>query len=544
MPDVERELGQPEAAAARGSGSGAAAARPGPERGHRGAAASRWELLHHGGVLLALAAAACLAAALLAAAALGRGPAAGSPRLAVGAALALGLALAAGGVRLRRWRAGLWRDLSVAPARLLLYCALGAWAGLVLLGAPVGPSRLTGAAVIALAAFSVAMLTPPLPAHGRVQRIVRGLDLFLLNLCVLLVAGEIGLRAVASLRPSVLLTRPDAGIEESLEAARYPAGTVRHGFPVNSGGHYDEEFVPKRPGRRLVICIGDSFSAGVVHHSFHFTTVAERLLDGVAVYNMGLPAIDIPHYQLLLAREALPLKPDAVVVDLFVGNDLSWPLPAPSAGAGLKGLLDAANLLVLQVPRRLLILSRQGRRARQALEDRAGTSDEAGVLRTRKEILERYPWYEDPVAEPPTLDRESYLTVERRRAAQLCQQPRDGFALRLKRLEDMRMAARGVPLAVMIIPDVFQVEDSLWSVVAPAGATRARRMRSVAITRGWLEERGFAYLDLLPVLRAVRPLADGEPHLYKLNDTHFNARGNAVVGRALADFLKRWPPDP
>jgi hypothetical protein len=40
----------------------------------------------------------------------------------------------------------------------------------------------------------------------------------------------------------------------------------------------------------------------------------------------------------------------------------------------------------------------------------------------------------------------------------------------------------------------------------------------------------------------VKP-ADGETYVYELNDTHFNARGNAVVGRALADFLKRWPED-
>ena len=93
----------------------------------------------------------------------------------------------------------------------------------------------------------------------------------------------------------------------------------------------------------------------------------------------------------------------------------------------------------------------------------------------------------------------------------------------------------------MIIPDVFQVEDSLWSEVAPPGATREKRMRSVAITRRWLEEHSFAYLDLLPVLRGARPLADGELHLYKLNDTHFNARGNAIVGRALAAFLEKWP---
>ncbi len=502
-------------------------------------------LVHHAAVLLLLALAACVWIAVLAAAALGRGPAAGSALGAIGAVLALGVALAAFAVRRRRWLTGHWLDSSASPARLLLYCTVGAWAGLVVLGVAVDGRSVAGAAAVALAVYSALMLVPPLRPTGRARRVVRALDLLLLNLCILVVAGEIGLRAAARWRPSVLLTRPDAGIEESLEASRYPAGTVRHGFPVNSGGHYDEEFLPKARGRRLVVCIGDSFSAGVVHHNFHFTTVAERRLAGVTIDNMGLPAIDLPHYQLLLEREALPLRPDAVVVNLFVGNDLSWPLPAPEGVSSLAGWFNASNLMVLEVPRRLLILSRQGRRARQALEDRGGHGGEADILRTREEILERYPWYDDPLAEPPTLDRETYLTIERRRAAQLCvDQPRNGFALRLARLEEMRTAARGVPLAVMIIPDVFQVEDSLWSEVAPPGATREKRMRSVAITRRWLEGHSFACLDLLPVLRGARPLADGELHLYKLNDTHFNARGNAIVGRALADFLKRWLPAP
>jgi hypothetical protein len=511
-------------------------AAPAPDPGRPG----RRERLHHGGVLLVLAAAAGAWAAVLAAVALRRGPWAGSSATVVVAVLGLVLGLSAVGVRLRRWRAGNWPDRSAAPIRLLLYCAMGAWAGLVLLGEPVTPPRLALAAAGGLTAFAAFMLLPA-PRSRWLRDLVRGLDVLLLNLCLLAVAGEIGLRAVAALRPSVLLARADAGVEQGLEAARYPPGTVRHGFPVNSGGHYDEEFAPKVPGRRVVVCIGDSFSAGIVHHRFHFTTVAERRLDGVTIHNLGLPAIDIPQYQLLLEREALPLEPDAVVINLFVGNDLSWPLPAPERAASLKGWFDASSLLMVQVPRRLLILSRQGRRARQALEDRAGSDSDAEILRTRKEILERYPWYEDPRSEPPTLDRGSYLTIERRRAAQLCQQPRGGFAIRLERLNEMRAAARGVPLAVMIIPDVFQVEDRLWAEVAPPGANRAQRMRAVAITRQWLDAHGFAYLDLLPVLRGVRPLDDGEAHLYKLNDTHFNARGNAVVGRALADFLKRWP---
>ncbi|MGB3969125.1 MAG: hypothetical protein WBO45_20490, partial [Planctomycetota bacterium] len=51
-------------------------------------------------------------------------------------------------------------------------------------------------------------------------------------------------------------------------------------------------------------------------------------------------------------------------------------------------------------------------------------------------------------------------------------------------------------------------------------------------------EQGIPCLDLLPVLLAVPPLADGNRHLYLRNDTHWNARGNAVAARALAPWLR------
>ena len=41
-------------------------------------------------------------------------------------------------------------------------------------------------------------------------------------------------------------------------------------------------------------------------------------------------------------------------------------------------------------------------------------------------------------------------------------------------------------------------------------------------------------LDLLPLLRTVEPMKDGRRHVYQLRNTHFNARGNEVAGRALA----------
>ena len=54
----------------------------------------------------------------------------------------------------------------------------------------------------------------------------------------------------------------------------------------------------------------------------------------------------------------------------------------------------------------------------------------------------------------------------------------------------------------------------------------------------WLSRQGIPTVDLLPPLLAVEPLADGRRHLFHLRDTHFNARGNDVAGKALAEGLR------
>ena len=355
---------------------------------------------------------------------------------------------------------------------------------------------------------------------------------------MLVVGGEVGLRTLAEFRPSVILARPNGLGEATVAAGRYPAGTVRYGFPVNSTGHYDEEFVPKRPGERLVVTIGDSFSAGVVPHFYHFTTVAERRLDGaVTIDNMGVPAIDPPGYLYLFLHEALPLHPDAVVVDLYLGNDVSYPLP-PEENVVARAWLDRQNILLLQVPRRLAKLAREGEGVRQGLAGERG--GEAGSqFDTPEEIRRRLPWVEDPMLEHGTFNTRSYLDVERTRFERLAELDQEGIARRLEPLLTMRRAARGIPVAVMLIPDQMQVNDELWMSVRPPGATEENRLASLALTRRWLEEHGFPYLDLYPLLRAVPPLSDGRRHVYHLRDTHFNARGNQVAGEALASFVEK-----
>jgi hypothetical protein len=108
-------------------------------------------------------------------------------------------------------------------------------------------------------------------------------------------------------------------------------------------------------------------------------------------------------------------------------------------------------------------------------------------------------------------------------------------------LEGVERAAGDIPLKFVLIPDEFQVEDELWEeIVRQSGKPLDRDLPQRRIVE-WLQARGRSVLDLLPLLRAVEPLEDGRRHVYHAQNMHFNARGNAIAGRALAGFLGPFP---
>ena len=133
-----------------------------------------------------------------------------------------------------------------------------------------------------------------------------------------------------------------------------------------------------------------------------------------------------------------------------------------------------------------------------------------------------------------------FLRVEAQRALGISELERVGdYAVCFEALLEIRRLTGDVPLVVMLIPDEFQVEDELWQRVRDhlqrSDLERDQPQRRIM---EWLRAEGILYLDLLPILRAVPTMADGNRHLYHLRDTHFNARGNAVAGEALAEFLR------
>jgi hypothetical protein len=308
------------------------------------------------------------------------------------------------------------------------------------------------------------------------------------------------------------------------------------GFPVNSLGHFDVDFGARTPGVPRAATVGDSFSTSVVPHRYHFTTVAERVLGRGEVCNLGIAGMGLNEYLYLLREEALPLQPDVAVIDLFIGNDLVDNLRGSSTPNWFERWLERDRLLILVVPPRWWRVESDQQGGMRPVGEPSRAGAEA-------EDLERlYPWLNDPTRELPTFTPDRFAVVERFRAQSVCRpdQPPDWPRI-FELLLELRGACGSTPFAVLLIPDEFQVEDDVWDLVR-AGADGERLDRDLPQRRlgEWLTEQGIPYLDLLPALRAVVPMEDGRRHLYQLRDTHFNARGNAVAGEELAEFLRPW----
>ena len=360
-------------------------------------------------------------------------------------------------------------------------------------------------------------------------RLRRGLGAAALALALSLVSAEVGLRAVAALAPSALLSRAGEAPRKLIERFPCRPGQARFGFPCNSAGHYDEEFYRARPGERALCSIGDSFNLGSVPHAHHFTTVCEGEL-GIAVHNLGVAGIGPREYLALLLDEALPLAPEAVVVNLFVGNDLDAAdvergLPDPL----LREWLERERVLLWVLPRRLARIARE--RARMGEGHRP-----VAIVQGEQAVAERFPWLNDPSLEKGTLSEEAFLRLETERARAVCLADPVSLSTAFESLLAMRDACGTTPFGVLLIPDEFQVEDGLWERIQAADGARFERDRPQRLLGTWLQENGIPFLDLLGDLRAVPPDEEGRRHLYHLRDTHFNARGNLVAGQALARF--------
>lgn len=425
--------------------------------------------------------------------------------------------------------------------RLLRLVAYGAFAGVLVTSLAVAAdlveldSRPARRLALWSSLLAIALLLLLSLRARPARRWRRRLDLLAANLVATLVLVELVAIGWTRWFPSPLMW-DDSEAAAAISANRLAPHASYFGFRANSLGYHDEEFFVAGEDDVVVALLADSFGVGTVPFERNFATIAERELAAglagglganrgrVAVHDFGVSSIGPAQYVFLADHEVERYRPRAVVVCLFVGNDITGDParvrgPRPYALQGWVSFRLGGRLL------RLL-------GARETVDRLAAIGrDEAGAVREP-------PWIADPALEPPTFSEAEYLRIESERAAVTDPgaPPATRAFERLFAAFDYLHGRLGERLGIVLIPDEFQVDDALWQAVLAnrPDSQRCDRLSPQQRILAHCAGRGIDALDLTPALRAA---AAGGVRVYHRRDTHWNAAGNEVAGRELGRWL-------
>jgi len=372
-----------------------------------------------------------------------------------------------------------------------------------------------------------------------------------------ILVGEVAARVVLPLLPDPPGT-PFIGDSSCMyrlrpsAQGRYPEG---HDDYINKYGFRDRGYPLNRPAASYrVLGLGDSFVYGAVSIHDNFLRVAERALNSgkgtradketdlsrdirtdtrTDILLMGVPGWSTENELAVLEDFGLDLEPDLVLVNFFVGNDVTgipvrcrvirgniYPTTSPLP---VRNLLRKSQIFVMfesLVLRGMMRKVKNDEALAPAPAEKVGSAGPGHVpvsgmyLKTVSNNLPVFLRATDPRTAALWTEAEGYLG----RIDEICR-------------------SAGVPWLLVLIPDEMQVDPVVRSEVLARLEVSADDYDFDAPQHRlgtFGRDRKVAVLDLLPVMRAEHsPTA----RLYVPNDTHWNKRGNFIAGRAVAEAI-------
>ncbi len=299
---------------------------------------------------------------------------------------------------------------------------------------------------------------------------------------------------------------------------------------VNQLGVRGAEMGAKRDGVTRVLVLGDSFAFGVgVEDDETFAALlpdatarrsAAAPLATIETINSGIPGLGAPQQVRWLERHGLAMEPDAIVLAVFLGNDLqdataeavSWRI-VDGQMVGRGSTPKWRHWLYFNSHLYALLKSAVPTGLQQRVRERLGLA-EATSERLGHGVLAVY-------AKP---------------ASEVSEKGAAGTAKALDRL--MVIAEeRDLPVAAMLIPEFAQVSPERWrTVFAQLDANPADYdvLAPNQVFQALLDARGIPVLDLTPSL--TRAIERGEQPYFD-RDRHWSAIGHAIAAEELAKFL-------
>ena len=93
--------------------------------------------------------------------------------------------------------------------------------------------------------------------------------------------------------------------------------------PINSEGFRSISFKPVKTDKTKVLLLGDSFTWGATTENITNSFADILLSKGYVVYNTGIVGADLPQYFAIAKKYMASLKPDVVIVNVYMGNDIT-----------------------------------------------------------------------------------------------------------------------------------------------------------------------------------------------------------------------------
>ncbi len=385
--------------------------------------------------------------------------------------------------------------------------------------------RLAAHLLGAMAVHRAALLWPAalsraLAALGR-SPIARAAEVLVFNVCATLVFAEVVLRAHYAGSPREILAA-----QREHPRSRKLDQELFFGAAPNSLGYNDEEFSSeKRAGTTRIAAIGDSFFVASVPRALGVIDRTEALLrqhnGAVQIDNFGILGSNIDDYEIALEEDALAFHPDAVLLGIYIGNDL--------------------RISTMSATFRI-----QSYAIHRALEDIRRHLEARRLERTgafRDVTQSALPLSGTPTG--PTMTWERYLKTARRELpfylAMSSREVARAWHDSLASLERFAATCRahGVPLLVVIHPSHSQVSPAmLAAAVQDAGIDLASLDVAIPQRRllDFFAQRNIPALDLLPAFQRAAHEHDPD-EFYLLQDTHWSVPGNEIAALELAAFL-------
>jgi lysophospholipase L1-like esterase len=360
-----------------------------------------------------------------------------------------------------------------------------------------------------------------------VRDILRRAAVFGAVTLVLFVVFEAGLRIAGGSEAAPEFQRlfmPDATIGYRLKPGaqvRFKTDEFDTDIAINQSGVRDDEVGPKAPDERRIVVLGDSLVMAVqVPATQTFCRLLQDRLNrehaagGVRyrVINAGVQGYGPIEEYLFYKQVVRALKPDVVLVAVYVANDAIEALNAPQrigAGANLPATTTVQETL------------------RARFRRMTKSSMVLQILRLRAFSLGDH-FGRDPGVQPAL---KTYLPTAPEEVGQGLRVVRDC-------LSGISALARadGARTGIVLIPARFQVDDRdfgyLTAQVAKSGVTISRNAgtdRFKESLAGWPDP----VFDLLPELRGP----DDRSRVFFERTAHLTPRGHEVVADALARFL-------